>query len=202
MTWCHLHRTLDRRFAQVRAALLQRRDQLVAQLEVELLEHQRRRVRQLNAGLKNITDEANRRVVALLDGYSDVAYGGKWQGKRLAVFEEPYLVKPPAIVEQRRARVAEIDALTRCALVKLAKLYDELLPYPDKAEAFEKEPLTAIMDRLMEPVLPIRQETYSSTLLTRHPLDSEDLGHRKERPAEPTIRRRNRPSQGIARALW
>ena len=151
MTWRHLHGTLDRRFAQVRAAILQRRDQLVAQLEMELLEHQRRRVRQLNAGLKNITDEANRRVVALLDGYSDVAYDGKWQGKRLAVFNAPYLVKPPTIVEQRCALVAEIDALTRWALTKLAKLYDELLPYPDKAEAFEKEALTAIVNRLMEP---------------------------------------------------
>jgi len=156
MTWRHLHRTLDRRFAQVRAAILQRRDQLVAQLEMELREHQRRRVRQLNAGLKNITDEANRRVVALLERYSDVAAGGKWQGKRLAVFEEPYLVTPPAIVEQRRDRVAEIDALTRCALAKLAKLYDELLPYPDKAESFEKESLTAIVDRLIEPAQTIR----------------------------------------------
>ena len=36
--------------------------------------------------------------------------------------------------------MAEIDALPRCALAKLAKLYDELLPYPDKAETFEKEP--------------------------------------------------------------
>lgn len=141
MTWRHLHSTLDRRFAQVRAAVLQRRDQLVAQLERELLEHQRRRVRQLNAGLKNITDEANRRVVALLDGYTDVAYGGKWQGKRLAVFEIPYLGKPPAIVEQRHARVAEIDALTRCVLAELVKLYDKLLPYPNKAEASEKEDL-------------------------------------------------------------
>jgi hypothetical protein len=196
MTWRHLHKTLDRRFAQVRAAILQRRDQLVAQLEMELLEHQRRRVRQLNAGLKNITDEANRRVVALLDGYSDIACGGKWQGKRLAVFEKPYLGNPPAIVEQRHARVAEIDALTRWALAKLAKLYDELLPYPDKAEAFEKEPLTAIVDRLMEPPLPIRQETYSATLLTPHPLDRKDLGLRKKRPVEPTIRRRNRPRKG------
>ena len=85
MTWCHLYGALDRRFAQVRAAILERRDQLVAHLERELLEQQRRRVRQLNAGLKNSTDEANRRVVALLDGYSDVAYGGRWQGKRLAV---------------------------------------------------------------------------------------------------------------------
>lgn len=196
MTWRHLHRTLDRRFTQVRAAILQRRDQLVAQLEMELLERQRRRVRQLNAGLKKITDEANRRVVALLDGYSDVAYGGKWQGKRLAAFEKPYLGKPPAIVEQRHARVAEIDALTRRTLAELAKLYDELLPYPDKAEAFEKEPLTAIVDRLMESAVPIRQETYSSTSLTRHPLGREDLGLCKERPVEPTICRRNRASQG------
>jgi hypothetical protein len=86
MTWRHLHGTVDRRFAQVCAAILQRRDQLVTQLEIELLEYQRRSVRQLNARLANITDEANRRVVDLLDGYSDVAYGGKWQGRRLAVF--------------------------------------------------------------------------------------------------------------------
>ena len=173
MTWCHLHGALDRRCAEVGAAILERRDQLVAQLEMELLEHQRRRVRQFNAGLKNITDEANRRVVALLDGYSDVAYGGKWQGKRLAVFEAPYLGKPPAIAEQRRARVAEIDALTRCALAKLAKLYDELLPYPDKAEAFEKESLSAVVDQLMQPALPIRQETNNSTVSRRLPQDHE-----------------------------
>ena len=69
MTWRHLYRTLDRRFTQVLAAILQHHGQLVAQLEMELLEHQRRRVRQRNAGLKKITDETNRRVVALLDGY-------------------------------------------------------------------------------------------------------------------------------------
>lgn len=161
MTWRHLHGFLDRRFAQVCAAILQRHDQLVAQLEMELLERQRRRVQQLNSGLKNITDEANRRVVALLDEYCDVAVGGKWHGKRRAVFESPYLVKLPSIIDERRARVAEIDALTRCALAKLAKLYEELLPYPDKAEAFEKEPLGAIVDRMMKPVLPIRQEVPS-----------------------------------------
>ena len=154
MTWRHLQETVDRRFAQVRAAILQRRDQLVAQLEMELLEHQRRRVRQLNARLENITDEANRRVVALLDGYSDVSYGSKSQRKRLPAFEAPYLAKPPVIVAQRRARVVEIDALTRRSLVKLDQLYDELLPYPDKVEALEKEDLCSIVDRLMEPVLP------------------------------------------------
>jgi hypothetical protein len=62
-------------------------------------------------------------------------------GRRLAVFQAPYLAKPPAIVDERRARVAEIDALTRCVLAELVKLYDKLLPYPDKAEAFEKEDL-------------------------------------------------------------
>ena len=196
MTWRHLHRSLDRRFAQVRAAVLQRRDQLVAQLEMELLEHQRRRVRQLNAGLKSITNEANRRVVALLDGYSDVAFGGKWQGKRLAVFEIPYPRKPPAIVEQRHARVAEIDALTRCALAKLAKLYDELLPYPDRAEAFEKEPLTAIVDRLMKPPMPICQKAYSSTLLTRHPLDREDWGFARNVPSSPPSVDATEPRKG------
>jgi hypothetical protein len=46
----------------------------------------------------------------------------------------------PAIVEQRHARVAEIDALTRRTLAELAKLYDELLPYPDKAEALKRNP--------------------------------------------------------------
>ena len=75
-----------------------------------LIEYQRRRVQQLNNGLKSITDQANRRAVALLDEYSDLASGGKWHGKRLAMFETPYLIKPPSILEQRGTKVAEIDA--------------------------------------------------------------------------------------------
>lgn len=162
MTWRHLQGNLDRRFTQVRDAIQQRREQLAAHAEAELLEYQRRRVQQLNNGLKSITDQANRRAVALLDEYSDLASGGKWHGKRLAMFEAPYLVKPPSILEQRRAKVAEVDALIRCALEKLATLYEELLPYPDKAEVFEKENLDAVVDRLMKPALSMRQEQVGS----------------------------------------
>ena len=161
MTWRHLQGNLDRRSAQVGAAILQRRDQLVAQTEIELLEHQRKCVRQLNDGLRHITDQANRRVVALLGEYSDLAFDGRWHGKRLATFEAPYLVRPPAAIEQRRARVAEIDALTQCALVRLKQSYDGLLAHPDATEEFEKEDLGTIVDRLMKPALPIRPEAVS-----------------------------------------
>lgn len=154
MTWRHLRGNLDRRYAQVRAAILERRDQLVTQTEIELLEHQRKRVRQLNDGLRHIADQANRRVVALLDEYSDLAPGGRWRGKRLAMFEAPYLLRPPAVIEQRCATVAEIDALARCALERLKQSYDGLLAHPDAAEAFEKEDLGTIVDRLMRPALP------------------------------------------------
>jgi hypothetical protein len=149
MTWRHLYENLDRRFAEVQGAIVQRRDELVGQAETELLEHQRKRVRQLNDGLRKITDEANRRVVALLDEYSDLAFGGQWRGKRLAMFEPPYLMKPPLVIEQRRARVAKIDDLTRCAMIRLKQSYKGLLANPDAAEAFEKEDLDAIVNRLM-----------------------------------------------------
>lgn len=150
MTWRHLHGNLDQRFTQVRGAIQQRRELLVAQAEAELLANQRRRVQQLNNGMRRIADQAHRRAVALLDEHCDLASGGKWGGRRLAMFEAPHLAKPPSILKRRRARVAEIDALTRRALAELAKLYDELLPYPDKAEAFENEDLDAVVDRLME----------------------------------------------------
>jgi len=45
--------------------------------------------------------------------------------------------------------VAEIEVLTRCALIRLAQSYDRLLANPDAAEAFEREDLGAIVDRLM-----------------------------------------------------
>jgi hypothetical protein len=149
MTWRHLEGNLNRRFAQVRAAIRQRRDQLVTEAEMALLERQCKRVQQLNNGLHAIADQANRRVVALLDEYSDIAFGGQWRGKRRAAFEAPLLGKPPSITQQRRERVTEIDALIRCTLTRLRQSYDGLLADPDAAEAFEKQDLDAIVDRLM-----------------------------------------------------
>jgi hypothetical protein len=149
MTWRHLEGNLNRRFTQVRAAIQQRRDQLVTEAEMALLERQCKRVQQLNDGLRTIADQANRRVVALLDEYSDIAFGGQWRGKRRAAFEVPFIGKPPSITQQRRERVTEIDALIRGALTRLQQSYDGLLADPDAAEAFEKQDLNAIVDRLM-----------------------------------------------------
>jgi hypothetical protein len=63
----------------------QRRAELIAETEAELLDRcqaESERIEQLNRGLHEITEEANRKAVALLREFDDLAGGGRWKGVR------------------------------------------------------------------------------------------------------------------------
>lgn len=71
----------QRRLTALRAAAKQRGAELVTETE---------------ARLQAITDEANRKIVAVLREFEDLADGGRWPGGRQVIFEAPRFCRPSA----------------------------------------------------------------------------------------------------------
>ncbi|MGH3573239.1 MAG: hypothetical protein ACRDUW_15620, partial [Pseudonocardiaceae bacterium] len=78
MTDRELRATIRQRFIALRAEVQQRRTELITETEAQLFERYRvenERADELDRGLKEITDEANRKAVALLREFEDLADG-------------------------------------------------------------------------------------------------------------------------------
>jgi hypothetical protein len=146
---------IRKRFNTLRVAVQQRRAELLAETEAELLEKYKvesERVEELNRRLKEITDEANRKAVALLREFEDLAEGGRWKGSRQAMFEVPRVYRVNTDRTQRhRTLVAEIDRKTEQALRVLDRQQASLLRAPDRARSMMAKGTPAIVTGLIPP---------------------------------------------------
>jgi hypothetical protein len=137
MTDRELRAAIRQRFIALRVEVQQRRAERIAETEAQLLERYRtenERADELNRGLKEITDEANRKAVALLRKFEDLADGGRWRGSRQAVFEVPCIYRVSVDrARLHRALIAEIDKQTRQTLRVLYRQQTTLLRAPDRA---------------------------------------------------------------------
>lgn len=142
----------DRDLVDIRAALDERRERLISEVEVELLRSNVVDVEQaavLNRRLKQITDEANVRIMTALSDYPHLAVGGKWH--RRAVFEAPRLAALPSVEDKRRARVADIDARIRRAHATLRQLWRN----NQTATRLRQTDTAIVVDKLMRPALTV-----------------------------------------------
>lgn len=155
MTDRELRVVIRKRFSALRVAVQQRRDELVAETEAEILaryQAENERVEELNRGLKEITDEANRKAVALLREFEDLAAGGRWKGSRQAMFEVPRSYRINADRTQRhRTLMAEIERRTEQALRVLERQQASLLRAPDRARTLMAKGTPAIVTGLIPP---------------------------------------------------
>lgn len=155
MTDRELRVAIRRRFNALRIAVQQRRAELVAETETELLDRYRaesERVEELNRRLKEITDEANRKAVALLRESEDLADGGRWKGSRQAMFEVPRIYRANADRAQRhRALMTDIEKKTDQALRVLDRQQASLLRAPDRARTLMAKGAPAIVTGLIPP---------------------------------------------------
>lgn len=146
---------IRRRFAALRAAVEQRRTELVMESEAELLERCRRdteRADELNQGLKEITDEANRKAVALLREFEDLADGGRWRGGRQAIFDVPRIYRTSTDrTRLHRDSMADIDNRTQQALRVLDRQQTTLLRAPDRARTWMARGVPTIVAGLIPP---------------------------------------------------
>ena len=156
MTDRELRVAIRKRFSGLRAAVQQRRAELIAETEAELLDRYRaqsERFEELSRGLKDITDEANRKVVALLREFEDLAEGGRWNGgSRQETFEGPRICRVNADRTQRhRILMAEIERKADQALRVLDRQQESLLRAPDRARTMMAKGTPAIVTGLIPP---------------------------------------------------
>lgn len=155
MTDRELRAEIRQRFTALRVEVKRRRAELIAETETQLFERCRvesRRVDELNRRLKEITDEANRKAVALLREFEDLADGGRWRGGRRAVFEVPCINR--ASVDRTRLHrnlIAEIDKQTQQTLRVLYRQQTTLLRAPDRARTLMARGVPAIVADLIPP---------------------------------------------------
>src|SRR5262249_16997855 len=100
----------------------------------------------------DITDDANREVVALLREFEDLADGGRWKGGRHAAFEMPRIRRVRVGRAQRhRALIADIDKQAERALQILERQQASLLHSPDPARTVMGGGGRGIVTGLMPP---------------------------------------------------
>lgn len=156
MTDREIRVAIRKRFSALRAEVEQRHAELIAETEAQLLAHYQarsERFEELSRGLRDITDKANRAVVALLHEFEDIAEGGRWNGgSRQAVFEVPRIYRINADRAHRhRALIAEIDRKAEHALRVLDRQQESLLRAPDRARAIMATGTPAIVTGLIPP---------------------------------------------------
>ncbi len=155
MTDRELRATIRQRFTALRVEVQQRRTELITETEVQLFERcreQNERGDDLDRGLKEIADEANRKAVALLREFEDLADGGRWKGGRQAMFDVPRIQRSNAgRTRLHRALLAEIDNQTQQALRVLDRQQTTLLRAPDRARTFIARGIPAIVADLLTP---------------------------------------------------
>lgn len=155
MTDRELRVAIRQRFNALRIAVQQRRAELIADTEAELLDRfqaESERAEELNRGLKEITDEANRKAVALLREFEDLAAGGRWKGSRQAMFEVPRISGVTVDRAQRhRALLTDIENQTNQALRVLDRQQASLLRAPDRARTLMAKGAPAIVTGLIPP---------------------------------------------------
>lgn len=155
MTDRELRVAIRQRFNALRTAVQQRRTELIAETEAELLgrfQADSERLEELNRGLKEITDEANRKAVALLREFEDLAAGGRWKGSRQAMFEAPCVSGSNVDRAQRhRALMTDIENQTNQALRVLDRQQASLLRAPDQARTLMAKGAPAIVTGLIPP---------------------------------------------------
>ncbi|MGH3772422.1 MAG: hypothetical protein ACRDRW_13680 [Pseudonocardiaceae bacterium] len=155
MTDRELRAAIRQRFTALRVEVKRRRAELIADTEAQLFERCRaenERAEELNRRLKDITDEANRKAVALLREYEDLAAGGRWAGGRQAVFEVPRISR--ASVDRTRLHrtlIADIDKQTHQTLRVLYRQQATLLRSPDRARTLMARAVPAIVADLIPP---------------------------------------------------
>jgi hypothetical protein len=154
MTDRELRATIRQRFTGLRAEVQQRRTELITETEAQLFARYRvenERVDELQRGLKEITDEANRKAVALRE-FEDLAHGGRWKGGRQAMFEVPGIHRSNADrTRLHRALMAEIENQTQQALRVLDRQQTTLLRAPDRARTCLARGIPAIVADLITP---------------------------------------------------
>jgi hypothetical protein len=155
MTDRELRATIRQRFTALRVEVQERRTELITETEAQLFEQYRaenERADELDRGLKEITDEANRKAVALLREFEDLADGGRWKGGRQAMFEVPRIHRSNADRTRfHRALMAEVDNQTQQALRVLDRQQTTLLRAPDRARTFITRGVPAIVTDLITP---------------------------------------------------
>jgi hypothetical protein len=165
MTDRELRAAIRQRFIALRVEVQHRRAELVAETEAQLLERYRaenERADELNRGLKEITDEANRKAVALLREFEDLADGGRWRGGRQAVFEVPRIYRVSVDrTRLHRALIAEIDKQTRQTLRVLYRQQATLLRAPDRARVLMARAIPTAVADLIPPGMPPGQAVAS-----------------------------------------
>ena len=155
MTDRELRVAIRERFDALRIAVRQRRAELIAETEADLLERckaESERIEQLSRGLHEITEEANRKAVALLREFEDLAGGGRWKGIREAMFEVPRISRVNSDRSQRhRTLMADIEKQTELALRVLDRQQASLLRAPDRARTLMAKGVPAIVTGLIPP---------------------------------------------------
>jgi hypothetical protein len=148
-----LHATIRQRFTALRSAIKQRHTELIIETEAQLLEQYRaesERADELDRRLQEITDDANRKAVALLREFEDLADGGRWSGGRAAIFEAPRLARSHADRTRRhRALLAGIDNQIRQAMRLLDRQQTTLLRTPGLAQTFLARSIPAFVTDLV-----------------------------------------------------
>ncbi|HJT02595.1 MAG TPA: hypothetical protein VJ757_03055 [Pseudonocardiaceae bacterium] len=155
MTDRELRVAIRERFDALRIAVRQRRAELIDETEADLLERcqaESERIEQLSRGLHEITEEANRKAVALLREFEDLAGGGRWKGIREAMFEVPRISRVNSDRSQRhRTLMADIEKQTELALRVLDRQQASLLRAPDRARTLMAKGVPAIVTGLIPP---------------------------------------------------
>jgi hypothetical protein len=155
MTDRELRVAIRQRFETLRIEVQQRRAELIAETEAELRDRyqtESERLDELNRRLKEITEEANRKAVALLREFEDLAGGGRWKGIREAMFEVPRVNHSGANRSQRhRTLMADIEKQTEQAMQVLDRQQASLLRAPDRARTLMARNAPAIVTGLIPP---------------------------------------------------
>jgi hypothetical protein len=172
---------IRQRFNALRSAVEQRHTELITETEAQLLEqHQveNQRADELDRRLQKITDEANRKAVALLREFEDLADGGQWSGRRQAMFEAPRLYrKNTDLTRQHRALMAGIDKQIHHALRLLDRQQATLLRTPGLAQTFIARSIPAVVTDLLpsERLQEIEAAlTHSRVAITTHSFPAAD----------------------------
>jgi hypothetical protein len=155
MTDRELRVAIRQRFETLRIEVQQRRAELIAETEAELRDRyqtESERLDELNRRLKELTEEANRKAVALLREFEDLAGGGRWKGIREAMFEVPRVNHSGANRSQRhRTLMADIEKQTEQAMRVLDRQQASLLRAPDRARTLMARNAPAIVTGLIPP---------------------------------------------------
>ncbi|HKS52560.1 MAG TPA: hypothetical protein VJS67_11900 [Pseudonocardiaceae bacterium] len=155
MTDRELRVAIRQRFDTLRVAVQQRRAELIVETEADLRERyqtESERLAELNRRLSEITEEANRKTVALLREFEDLAGGGRWKGIRQAMFEVPRIHHVNANRSERhRTLLADIEKQTELAMRVLDRQQASLLRAPDRARTLMAKGVPAIVTGLIPP---------------------------------------------------